>query len=252
MKLCLGVLAVLALSGCSTLEHQQQAFEALREEVQGFSLELIQVEESLTTLNAQVRDFEQAVDARFALLDKELARPIEIPAAVCEFPEIALADTTSQVCEAPAPPIPEVGTDKLLVGSVERIRITPPGIEVRARIDTGANSSSLSATDLVYFERDGDDWVRFNLIISEQESYPVEREVRRFVRVFQQSDAQGARRPVVRLRVELGNIRGLYEFNLSDRRHLEHPIILGRNLLVDLVVVDVSEEYLNPLTEGGR
>ena len=238
--------------GCSTLEDQQLAFEALREDVQRVSSELGDVEESLSGVVRQVQRFEQAVDARFAGLDEELAKPIEFPTPVCEFPETPLEETTSQDCEVQVEQVVENGTDKLLVGSVERIRITPPGIEIRARIDTGASSSSLSATDLVYFERDGEDWVRFTLIAAEQETYVLEREVRRFVRVYQQSVREGDRRPVVLLRVELGNIRGNFDFNLSDRRHLKHPIILGRNLLMDLVVVDVSGEYLNPLSDGGR
>lgn len=243
------MLAVLALAGCSTLEHQQMALEALREQVQKFSAELDRVDESLTALGGQVQDFEQAVDARLDGFDEALAKPVEFPTPVCEFPERLLPDTSSQACEPAVERVIENGTDKLLVGSVERIRITPPGIEIKARIDTGATSSSLNATNLVFFERDGEDWVRFDLVAGE-ESYSLAREVRRFVRVYQQSDASGERRPVVRLRVELGNIRGHFEFNLSDRRHLEHPIILGRNLLVDLAVVDVSEEYLNPVVTG--
>lgn len=239
----------LTLAGCATIEQQQFALEALREEVQAFSTELRGVEDALSALGGQVREFEQAVDVRLADLDNQLAKPIEYPTPVCEFPELPLVETTSEDCEAPVELVIDNGSDKLLVGSVEEIRLTPPGVEIKARIDTGANSSSLNATDLVYFERDGEDWVRFNLIVTDEDSYLLEREVRRFVRVYSQSDTSGDRRPVVRMRVELGNIRGNFEFNLSDRRHLEHPVILGRNLLVDLVVVDVSEEYMNPLDE---
>ena len=37
----------------------------------------------------------------------------------------------------------------------------PPGHHYRARIDSGAETSSLSASEVIEFERDGDDWVRF-------------------------------------------------------------------------------------------
>ncbi len=250
MKLFLAMLAALALAGCSTLEHHQLTLDALREEVRQLSTELGQVEESVRTLNGQVSGFEHLVDARFERLDEELAKPIQVPAPVCEFPELTVANTSSEACETTVERVVENGTEKLLVGSIERIRITPPGIAIDARIDTGADSSSLSATDLEYFERDGEDWVRFKLMVSEEKSYILEREVRRFVKVYQQSDSEGGRRPVVRLRVELGDIRDRFEFNLSDRRHLKHPAILGRNLLMDLVVVDVSEENINPLADG--
>lgn len=252
MKLCLAMLAALALAGCSTLEHQQRTLDALRQDVRQLSTELIRVEKSVSALNEQVRGFEQVVDARFERIGEELSKPVEFPTPVCEFPQVAVAATSSEACEATVERVIENGTDKLVVGSVERIRITPPGIEVDARIDTGADSSSISATDLEYFERDGEDWVRFKLTVSEEEIYVLEREVLRFVRVYQQSDIEGGRRPVVRLRVEIGSIRDRFEFNLSDRRHLKHPIILGRNLLMDLVVVDVSEKKLNSLADGGR
>ena len=120
-----------------------------------------------------------------------------------------------------------------------------------ARIDTGANSNSLSAEDLVYFERDGDDWVRFNVRTDDGQVTTMEREVQRHVRVIQQSDPQGSRRPMVFLRVRLGNVLGNFEFNLTDRSHLRHPVILGREFLADLMLVDVGQEFLQPLPDPG-
>ncbi len=248
MKICFAMLAALALLGCSTLEHQQIAFEGLRQEVQGLSGHLRQVEQSMADMAREVREFEHSVDGRLGELDEALARPIEIPPPVCEFPPASPLDVVESVCESVVEQVVSGDTDKTVVGAVERIRITPPGIVVNARVDTGADSSSISATNLVYFERDGDDWVRFDLT-TDDEIHRLEREVLRFVRVFQQSSVEGDRRPMVRLRVEFGDIQGDFEFNLSDRRHLRLPVILGRNLLMDLVIVDVAEEYLNPLQE---
>ena len=74
----------------------------------------------------------------------------------------------------------------------------------------------------------------------------VEREVVRYVRVFQQADKEGSRRPVVEMRIRVGNVQAEFEFTLADRSHLEHSMILGRNFLTDLAVVDVGRQFLQP------
>ena len=71
--------------------------------------------------------------------------------------------------------------------------------------------------------------------------------MRRHVRVFQQSDKAGTRRPVVDMRILIGNISDTFEFTLADRSHLEHNMILGRNFLTDLAVVDVGQKYVQRL-----
>ena len=243
-------LTALALGGCVSLEEQELALTAIRDEVRALGAHLQEIETSVQALAGQAESVQGTVDARLDAIDLVLARPIEVPAAVCEFPEMPKAAPESVECETPVETITQNGTEKMVVGAVEHVRIMPPGVTLTARIDSGADSSSLSAANMVFLERDGDDWVRFDLMAS-GEVHTIERRVLRFVRVFQQSDATGVRRPVVRLRIQFGDILGLFEFNLSDRRHLEHPVILGRNLLVDLVVVDVAKKFTRPLPDPG-
>ncbi|MEM7076990.1 MAG: ATP-dependent zinc protease [Pseudomonadota bacterium] len=151
-----------------------------------------------------------------------------------------------QVCEPSAEyVVDEHG--KLILGEIERVLLNPPGLAVVARIDSGASSSSLHATDITEFERDGEDWVRFTVNAPEGDTpLTVEREILRYVRVFQQADKVGTRRPVVAMRVAVGNIQDTFDFTLADRSHLEHGMILGRNFLRDIALVDVSRRHVQP------
>ncbi|MDE0367697.1 MAG: RimK/LysX family protein [Gammaproteobacteria bacterium] len=249
MKRFVIILAAAATAGCAALEDQQQALQDLRGDVRDVATDVGEVDGSLNRVSDRMRRFERSVDARLDSIEEQLARPIELPPPVCEFPDVPSAEPAGAACEALEEVVEEAGTEKMVVGSLERIRITPPGITINARIDTGADSNSLSATNMVFMERDGEDWVRFDLQTGDA-TYTLERRVSRFVRVFQQSDAVGARRPVVQLRVQLGQILGNFEFNLSNRTHLKHAVILGRSLLMDLIVVDVAQEFVQPLPDG--
>ncbi len=249
LKIWLTILPALALAGCTVLERQHTTLESLRDDVRTMGGGLESVEGSVAAVAARVQRFEQSVDARLDVIDAQLAKPVSLPVPVCRIPEPPPAEIEAESCETPVAVAPEPGADKITVGSTEMILITPPGIAVAARIDTGADSNSLSATNLIYFERDGDDWVRFDIEV-ESGTHTLERRVRRHVRVVQQSDAGGTRRPVVVVRVQLGEIFGSFEFNLSDRTHLKHPVILGRKFLMDTMVVDVSRQFVQPLPGG--
>lgn len=91
------------------------------------------------------------------------------------------------------------------------------------------------------FERDGDRWVRFQTIDPQTgEAIPLEARVSRKARILQSSFDESERRPVVELSVTIGHITQLAEFTLSDRSHLSFPVLIGRNVLRDMMLVDVG------------
>ncbi|MDF4535811.1 ATP-dependent zinc protease, partial [Vibrio parahaemolyticus] len=123
-----------------------------------------------------------------------------------------------------------------------------PGLKesFKARIDTGATTSSISAVDIVPFERGGQDWVKFRIehdnIRSEELSLPVER----WVRIRQSSAEEAQRRAVVVAWIQIGDLKEQTEFTLTDRTHLTYPLLLGRSFFKDVAVVDVSRHYIQP------
>jgi len=141
-------------------------------------------------------------------------------------------------------------THKLLIGKVEKVRLSPPNKVFHARIDTGATTSSLDAQDIETFERDGSSWVRFK--IKDPTGYilyDLEKPVVRKAKIKQASTDEASKRPVVELQFQIGNIKRIEEFTLEDRSHLDFQILIGRNILRDLMIVDVAQEFIIPLPE---
>lgn len=149
--------------------------------------------------------------------------------------------------------------NKTLVGRSEWVGFPGIGTYLKARVDSGANTSSLSATDVTRFERDGENWVRFKLALNDDDVVVehlrdewIEAPVERRVRIVQASGEET--RPVVSLLMTLGPIRENVEFTLNDRSHLDYPVLLGRRFMMDIAVIDVAETYLHERPEfpGGE
>lgn len=137
---------------------------------------------------------------------------------------------------------------KLVVGSTEWIYLTPPGHHYQARVDSGATTSSLSAQDITRFERNGKRWVSFKLQHDDEaEPLQIEAPLVRNVRIRQASADEVERRPVVQLTINLGSgLQQDAEFTLTDRSQMTYPILLGREFLRDIVLIDVGRKNVQP------
>ncbi len=181
-------------------------------------------DEQLLALKTQLAELGKALE------DVKHQRPSEL---------IRVNDIQSRAVEADA-------TVKQVIGAVEHVYISPPGILLTARIDTGATTSSIDARNMEPFERDGKRWVRFEVINPEHdESIVLECRVVRRVKIIQAITEEKERRYVVELLVALGNMTRSAEFTLSDREHVEYPVLIGRNILMDSMTVDVSKKFLS-------
>ena len=137
-----------------------------------------------------------------------------------------------------------ISGSKMVVGDLEQVWIDPPGIPLNARIDTTATNNALLGEDIVEFERDGKGWVRFVLHATDSdEPISLERRVARHVRTVQ-SGGEGTKRPIVRMRLKLGDVQDTFSFVLTDRG--DHAVILGRTFLKDIALVEVGARYVQP------
>ncbi|SFR77108.1 Uncharacterized conserved protein [Marinobacter daqiaonensis] len=172
---------------------------------------------------------------------------------------------TLQVKPPECPPIPETpvckvsetdtGTSdrvkgKLVVGEVEKAFLIGPNIVYDARIDSGAETSSMDARDVRRFERDGKEWVRFEIPVpgsETEQTVTLERQVVRNVRIIQANQEDYERRAVVELQFRIGDHQQKAEFTLSDRDHLTYSLLIGRNILRDVMLIDVGKEFSTEL-----
>lgn len=133
-------------------------------------------------------------------------------------------------------------------GWVERASIEPWGAVIKAKLDTGALTSSMHAREIEKFERDGEDWVRFEVDVKDERTGDVvsrtfERGVHRSVNIR----GAGGRdeRYVVKMKICVGDRLLEEQFSLRDRSKMIYPVLLGRRTLASLGPVDALETFLH-------
>lgn len=170
--------------------------------------------------------------------------------AVCPAPRVIEKEKIIKVpvylpLKEPVSPRPKTAGELglLIIGEVEKVVIDPPGILYDARIDTGAESSSIHAEDIRLIERDGKKYIRFKLFNPQSNEF-VELE-RRFQRrvLIKQKDGEPERRYVVKLWLTMGDIKERIDVTLTNRSDFTYQLLVGRNLLTDIAIVDVSRRH---------
>jgi hypothetical protein len=147
--------------------------------------------------------------------------------------------------------LPAVAAEKTVVGWIEKVRIYAGNFLVHAKLDSGAEYSSLDASNLQEFERDGKHWVRFDLAEDrEGNKITIERPLLRWAPI-KRHNQEPQRRPVIKLGVCLGNIYKETEVNLIDRKNYQYRMLIGRKFMEGAVIIDPSAQYtVEPTCKG--
>jgi hypothetical protein len=135
--------------------------------------------------------------------------------------------------------LPVMAAEPTLYGRYEYIALPEIGGEVlKAKMDTGALTASLSAKDIETFTRDGEDWVRFRLATKDASNKVYEHKIARISKIKTRSEedededvAAPTKRPVVDLELCLGNVKRTVEVNLTDRSSFNYPLLIGAKAL---------------------
>lgn len=132
---------------------------------------------------------------------------------------------------------------KMFFGEDEYIYVKEANATIDSRIDTGAAVSSISASDVTEFERNGKKWYRFNIVANDR-TIQVEAPFVRYSDIRQSSKETITKRPVVRLNVRIGDFATDSEFTLTDRSRMQYALLIGRSLIQDIAVVDVARDHI--------
>jgi len=127
-------------------------------------------------------------------------------------------------------------------GWIERVILSPElNWKLDAKLDTGADTSSLDAHNIRRVKYKGQSYVRFSIKNPESgEMVSLRRPYVRTVRIRRHS-GNHQRRRVVLMTVCLGAVERTIEVTLTDREFFDYPMLLGRSALSGIAVV-------NPLT----
>lgn len=140
------------------------------------------------------------------------------------------------------------------LGFVEWVVMQDSGVRMKARLDTGAKTSSLHATDVEPFMKDDEEWVRFHLPLDDHKDMEApenegivlqfERPVERTV-LIKRKGAPSQRRYVVNMAFCIAGKTHETQFSLTDRGAFTYGALLGRRFMGDdNVLVDSANSFL--------
>ena len=127
-----------------------------------------------------------------------------------------------------------------IYGYVEKATLLDHNLLLSAKLDTGAKSASLNATNITEIEVKGVPYLRFT-VPTKEENYIFECEYIGRVKIkVRASEANPGllkstpmKRPVVLLNIKLGDKVRAIQVNLTNRKRFIYPLLLGRDAIID-------------------
>lgn len=152
----------------------------------------------------------------------------------------ACRHTAPKPAVVPAVEIKKVDSNRMkIIGEVEPVYLLPVRTPFQARIDTGAQTSSIDASDIRHFERDGEKWVSFT-VTNRQSGEKQCFEKKMVDQVYIKRVNESEKRTLVEMEIKFGNETFTEVFSLADRSKFEYQALIGRNILRGRAIVDTS------------
>lgn len=129
------------------------------------------------------------------------------------------------------------------IGWIEHVSIQPQKMLMKAKIDTGADNSSIHAEDIRITEKDGVELVKFTLRNKQGDTMQLEKPLLRYA-LIKRKGAEPLQRPVVEMDLCIGNAVKTVPVNLANRENFSYRMLIGRSYLKKGYVVDSNRQYI--------
>jgi len=137
--------------------------------------------------------------------------------------------------------------DLELLGGEEWCRFEELGIPaIKARVDSGAKTSSIQASKIKIFTKGMEDWVRFEVNpLQDNRSISILCQAKLVdIRNVKSSQGISEERPVIKTSVRVGDNTFEIEVTLANRDTMEYRMLLGREALSGRFLVDPSQSFV--------
>lgn len=131
---------------------------------------------------------------------------------------------------------------KEVVGWVENVRLYPGDILVRAKLDSGAKTSSLHCDCITPIMVDGKQWVSFSVEGNSGKIHSIKKPIKRIAKI-KRHFGEVQIRYVIEMGVCLGNVFSQEEITLVDRSGFNYPMLIGRSFLKKRFLLDPGKTY---------
>lgn len=131
-----------------------------------------------------------------------------------------------------------------IIGIEEPVFVMPFETPFAAKIDTGADTSSIDAEEIRLIQRDGGKFVSFKIRQrGTQKEHSFELPLKRRTSIVRHG-SQAQPRYTVMLTVRIGPLTMEREFSLADRKNFKYQVLIGRNIISGMAAVDPSRRNL--------
>jgi ribosomal protein S6--L-glutamate ligase len=137
--------------------------------------------------------------------------------------------------------------DKVIVGSEEWCSFPDLGVPtIKARVDSGAKTSALHAVNISPFQKNEENWVKFDI-------NPIQNNTKTVIhcqaplvdkRIVKSSSGFREQRYVIKAEIQIGETHWDVELTLTNRDSMGFRMLLGREAMSGRLLVDPEQKYL--------